>query len=205
MSPAAWRCNAAAGAIHWWSSISPPSTATSWFAARAAKNQVAKRFGVSGGGVQWANHTKSSGAAAMPASSRVSRAAALRAAVSGVAPSAPSSASMRPPGNTHIPPKAMREFLRSINTSGVAASRSSTTVAAGVAGGPSAAFGRVAPPYMSLRWRGGSLVAVMAHPLLLGARKHIVPIALAANGGGNPVDPAAFEPPWRSRGVWHPR
>ena len=71
----------------------------------------------------------------MAASSWASRAAALRAAaIRSLVPSW-SPSSMRPPGNTHIPPKARREFLRSISDSGPPGpSRSTTTVAAGIAG-----------------------------------------------------------------------
>ena len=86
----------------------------------------------------------------MPASSRVSRAAALRAVPSGSPLSPASSASMRPPGNTHMPPKAIREFLRSISTSTSGDSRSSTTVAAGTGGG-ALAGSTLSSPYMSLR------------------------------------------------------
>jgi hypothetical protein len=43
---------ASAGRNQPWSWISPPSMRTLWVVAGAAKNQVANRFGVDGGGVQ---------------------------------------------------------------------------------------------------------------------------------------------------------
>ena len=52
-------------------------------ASRALITNVAKRFGVIGGGVQCENQMNSSGSTSIPASSRDSRAAALRAAVVG--------------------------------------------------------------------------------------------------------------------------
>jgi hypothetical protein len=102
-----------------------------------AKKKVANRLGVMGGGTQWENQTRASGSTAMCASSAASRTAARAAvAISSGSPSSSttaSSGSIRPPGKTHIPPKAILEFLRSISTSvPPSPSRRTTTVAAGM-------------------------------------------------------------------------
>ena len=104
---------------------------------RAAKKKVANRLGMTGGGIQRANQTISSGSTVTDASS----AASLTAAAAAVASSSglpfssrtSSASSMRPPGNTHMPPKAIFEFLWSIRVSrpsGV--SLRTMTVAAGM-------------------------------------------------------------------------
>ena len=92
---------------------------------------------MTGGGTQWANQTRSAGSTTTAASSAASRAAAAAAVVnSSIWPSAlatVSSSSIRPPGNTHIPPKAIFEFLWSMRASSpVSVSRRTTTVAAGM-------------------------------------------------------------------------
>ena len=114
------------------------------------KNQVAKRRGAIGPGVQCANHTMLSTSTPSAASSMASRTAALRAAASTAAassttaPPGKSSGSMRPPGNTHAPPaKASFELRRSMSVSSPSgASRSRTTVAAGMGGAGGASVTR---------------------------------------------------------------
>src|SRR3982751_166623 len=61
MSPASRRRSASAGGTQTYSWISAPSMVTAPDGAGARKNQVAKRFGATGGGVQCANATSAAG------------------------------------------------------------------------------------------------------------------------------------------------
>ena len=110
---------------------------TASVASREAKKNVENRFGVMGGGTQWENHTRLPGSTTTDASSVASRAAAAAAVASSSGlPSVSTTASpssIRPPGKTHMPPKATFEFFRSMSSSRpLGPSRITTTVAAGI-------------------------------------------------------------------------
>jgi len=131
MSPSSRRERATPGRIQAWSWISPRSITTAAEGAGARKNHVRNRLGAINGGVQCENGISADDGTTSPASSDASRTAAFAAAVSSSAPATRSPSSMRPPGNTHMPPNARREFLRSMSVSSPPGpSRSRTTVAA---------------------------------------------------------------------------
>ncbi len=155
MAIAPQRCSSSArvGAIHRWSTISPPSICT-WVdgSTRPNRVQVENRLGASGPGVQCAIGCRSSASTKTPASSAVSRTAARRAAArpnaSGLSFSVSSASpgSTRPPGNTHAPAAndVVAARLSNKTSRPNCPSRARTAVAAGISGGGS-------PPGLSVR------------------------------------------------------
>src|SRR5262245_36651092 len=110
----------------------------SWAAlAGARKNHVENRRGAMSGGSQWLQSTSELSSTSSATSSRASRTAARRAAASGSgsAPGGTSSSSITPPGNAHMPPKAVDAPRWIVNTSSPpVVSRTRMSVDAGMAG-----------------------------------------------------------------------